>query len=577
MAKRWFILIAFIATLITQGITQGPVYAQSTDQNDAANQRIYFSVLNSDGTSNADQVVRVYLNESGQLDERAHEIDLFEEPTTNGYAVGLATETEIARLRAQGLRVEVDIARTLELRASVAEVQQAQASSVNAVSTIPGFSCYRTVEETYTSLSSLATTKPNLAEWIDIGDSWHKITPGGNAGYDLFALRLTDETITTPKPKFFLMAAIHAREYATAELATRFAEELASKYDVDPDVTWALKNFEFYLVPQVNPDGRKLAEAGQLWRKNTDNDDGCNTSTTWGTDLNRNSSFKWGLPGASANACDETYRGPGAASEPEVQSIQSFALAQFPDQRGPLDTDAAPANAQGIFISLHSYGRLVLYPWGWTTTPAPNVTQLATLGRKFGYFNGHQVCNAPICLYGTSGTTDDFTYGELGVASYTFEVGTAFFQSCTYFTNSILTQNKNALMYALKATYAPYSAPSGPDALTLAVSPATVTAGGTVNLTASINDTRYNSNGWGTEPTQNIKAARYSIDALSWLTTTTTVAMTASDGTFNAKTENVKATINTTGLSVGRHTIFVQGQDANNNWGVPSAIFITVN
>jgi hypothetical protein len=49
------------------------------------------------------------------------------------------------------------------------------------------------------------------------------------------------------------------------------------------------------------------------------------------------------------------------------------------------------------------------------------------------------------------------------------------------------------------------------------------------------------------------------------------------DGSFNASIENVRATINTSGLSAGRHTIFVEGQDANGNWGVPTAIFITIN
>jgi len=33
----------------------------------------------------------------------------------------------------------------------------------------------------------------------------------------------------------------------------------------------------------------------------------------------------------------------------------------------------------GLFISLHSYGRLVLFPWGNTTTLAPNAYGLATL------------------------------------------------------------------------------------------------------------------------------------------------------------------------------------------------------
>lgn len=527
-----------------------------------------------DDTPVAKSVVRIYLNDARQLHELAHDLDLFEEPTTNGYAVAFASEEEVATLRAQGVRVESDATRTTELRSAQAEVF---ARSGQAISAIPGYACYRTVEETYNSLTTLLNTYPNLVTRIDIGNSWEKDTPGDNAGYDIFALKVTSTVKSTLKPKFLLMSAIHAREYATAELAMRFVEDLLAKYGVEADATWLLDNFELHLIPQANPDGRKKAEAGQLWRKNTDSNDGCRRSTTWGTDLNRNSSFKWNTGGSSSNACNETYRGPGAASEPETQAIEAYVRSIFTDQRGPLDTDAAPATAEGIFITLHSYGQLVLYPWGWTTSPAPNSTQLQTLGRKFGYFNGHQVCNGPACLYATSGTTDDMSYGERGIASYTFEIGTAFFQSCSTFTSDILPKNLPALTYAFKAARRPYQSPSGPDALSLTATPASGPAGTTITLNATLNDTRYNSNGWGTEPTQAIQAGRYTIDGPSWSSGVTIYPLSAADGSFNSTIEMATATINTSGLSAGRHTIFVEGQDTNGNWGVPTAIFITIN
>lgn len=583
MITRWLVLLGLLVIL---GGGVHPLYAQSDDpgaddSGDATLQKLYlpFTVVagqpgSDDSAAPVKTVVRIYLNDQHQLHELAHELDLFEEATTGGYAVALASDEEIAHLRTQGVRVERDSVRTRELQNAQAEVL---ARSGQATNTIAGYACYRTVEETYSALAGLATSKPNLATWTDIGNSWEKITTGGKPGYDIYALKLTNAAKPGPKPKFLLMSAIHAREYATAELATRFAENLANQYGIDPDVTWLLDNFELHLIPQANPDGRKLAEAGQLWRKNTDSNDGCRRASSWGTDLNRNSSFQWNTGGSSSNACNETYRGPSAASEPETQAIEAYARSIFPDQRGPLLTDVAPATAEGVFITLHSYGQLVLYPWGWTTSPAPNSTQLQTLGRKFGFFNGHQVCNGPACLYATSGTTDDMTYGERGIASYTFEVGTAFFQNCTTFTNDILPKNLPALSYAFKATRRPYQSPAGPDALNLALSATAVSAGTLVNLTATLNDTRYNSNGWGTEPTQAIAAGRYTVDLPSWAVDATATTMTATDGAFNTTIESVTATINTTGWSAGRHTIFVEGQDANGNWGVPTAIFITIN
>jgi hypothetical protein len=50
-----------------------------------------------------------------------------------------------------------------------------------------------------------------------------------------------------------------------------------------------------------------------------------------------------------------------------------------------------------------------------------------------------------------------------------------------------------------------------------------VPAGTAVTLTATANDTRYNSGGYGTEATQNIAAARYSV---SWAAGATLVPMT---------------------------------------------------
>ncbi|MCE7980165.1 MAG: hypothetical protein DYG89_03150 [Caldilinea sp. CFX5] len=524
----------------------------------------------------AASVVHITYRSQAEVETLLATLDVFETSCGQACLVALVTPAEYQRLVDAGYPVLIDHERTAQLAASVAQVQQAFAAGEAARNTIPGYSCYRTVEESYSRLAALAAANPQIATWTDIGDSWEKVMSGGVAGYDIYVLKLTNSAIPGPKPKFFLIAAIHAREYTTAELATRFAEDLIAKYNVDADVTWLLDYVELHIVPQVNPDGRKKAETGLLWRKNTDNDDGCTTANSWGTDLNRNSSFQWNSGGSSGFACSETYRGPSAASEPETQAIQNYATAILTDQRGPNNSDAAPADAQDLFITLHSYGELVLYPWGWTTTAAPNGTHLRTLGRKFGYYNGYQVCNGPVCLYGTSGTTDDFIYGEFGTASYTFELGTDFFQACTLFTADIIPRNMPALYYAAKAARRPYQNPAGPEALNVTVSPATANQGQLTTLTATLDDTRYNSNGWGAEPVQNIMAAQYTLDAPSWAGGVP-VPMNATDGAFDAAGENVIAAIDTSGLAVGRHTLFVEGQDAAGNWGVLAATFLWVN
>ncbi|MCX6047240.1 MAG: M14 family zinc carboxypeptidase [Chloroflexi bacterium] len=518
-------------------------------------------------------VARVYVADQTDINQLAATVDVWEvhhnADLAQQYVVAQLSAAQQIDLRARGYRLEIDAAKT-------ALLTQPPPANAAQTSGIPGYSCYRTVEETYAAMQKLAVDHPNLASWMDIGDSWEKTIPGGKPGYDLNVLVLTNKAKAGPKPKFLLMAAIHAREYTTAELAARFAEELVAKYNVDPDVTWLLDYFEVHIIPQANPDGRKIAETGDLWRKNTDNDDGCLNAAGWGTDLNRNSSFKWGAYMPHPESCDITYLGPSAASEPETQAIEAYAQSIFEDQRGPDDADMAPPTTEGVFITLHSYAQQVLYPWGWTDAPAPNLTQLQTLGRKFGYFNGYQVCNGQDCLYGTSGTTDDFTYGVLGVASYTFEMGNNFFESCSSFTNNVLPKNMPALYYALKAARRPYQEPAGPDTLQVAVAPKTVLTGTNFILQATANDTRYNSNGWGLEATQPIAAAHYSIDAPAWVTGTQTYSMTALDGTFNAKIEAIQATVSTSGWPVGRHTVFIESRDQAGNWGTTSAAFVDV-
>jgi hypothetical protein len=200
-----------------------------------------------------------------------------------------------------------------------------------------------------------------------------------------------------------------------------------------------------------------------------------------------------------------------------------------------------------------------------------------TLGRKFGYFNHYQVCQSgePYCIYQTSGSTDDWAYGELGVAAYTFELGNYFFEACPDFENEILPANLPALLYALKAARRPYQNPAGPESLQVQVSPAQVNPGTTVALTATADDTRYDSGGWGGEPVQNIAEARYSIDRPSWMSGTT-YPLSVVDGNFDNPVEGLQAAVDTAGLSQGRHLIFVESKDADGNWGIPSAAFLDI-
>jgi|GEM_PF-1062799 len=455
---------------------------------------------------------------------------------------------------------------------------------------IPGFACYRTVEETYTDMAQLPVAYPDLVQQVDIGDSWNKVNSDDADGHDIYALILTDQRYTIPgsdsKPALLLLAEVHAREYVTSEIAMRFAEHLLEQYGKDPDITWLLRYHEIHIIPMANPDGRQEAEAGVWWRKNTNAEGGCFDkfphNSYYGTDLNRNSSFKWnqcqGFNCSTADPCKDTFRGLSAASEPETQAYQNYIASVFPDQRGPNDSDAAPLDTTGIFLTIHSYSELILVPWGWTERLAPNAIGLQTLGRKFGFYTQYETCyvSQPGCLYQADGTTDDWAYGELGVPSYTFELGTRFFQSCDYFENEIVQRNFDAFLYAFKAARRPYQTANGPEVINAALNITSTLRGGSVEISAEANDARYFSGGHGDEPSQAIAAARYTIETPSWVENSSSYSMEATDGGFDTELEMVSATLNTADLTPGDYLILIEAQDADGNWGVPTSLALEI-
>jgi carboxypeptidase T len=515
--------------------------------------------------------------------------NLMEARYSDGYLVMELSPEDMAKLATFGFRFERATEFLQQRNQFLTQMQglaQQRAMSGSAaitadvgVASIPNYSCYETVEETFTAAQGFTTTYPNLAAWTDVGNSWEKTQ--GIGGYDMFVLKLTNKSITGDKPKLFVNSAIHAREYTTAPLNLSFARWLLEGYGTNADATWILDNHEVHLMLQTNPDGRKKAETGLSWRKNTNQAYCGATSNSRGADLNRNFTFGWnstGGTGSSGSQCNETYRGPSAGSEPEIQAIQAYVRSIYPDRRGTGANDAAPADTSGIHIDLHSYSELVLWPWGTTSTPAPNGTALQTLGRRLAFFNGYTPQQS-IGLYATDGTSDGVSYGELGVAAYTIELGTAFFQACSTYTSTIKPNNLNALIYAARVVRAPYQLPAGPDVTSISLSGGAATGGvapGTpVTLSASITDTRFN-NSNGTESTQAIAAAEYFIDVPPWQTGAVANALTASDGSFNATTETVGGTISTTGLSAGKHIVYVRGRDAGSNTGPVTASFLVI-
>ena len=536
-------------------------------------------------------VIRLYYDDQAHLDAVAGQLDIWALNRAAGYAWVAVRPAEYQWLLELGYRVEIDPQKTALLGIEA-----------------PLDPRYYYFDDDYENsygryvvdfLQTMNSTYPDIVELLDIGDAWEASHAGHHR--DLWVLRITNEDAAygdiADKPVFFLHAEVHAREVSTPELAIRYIKYLTSGYKdqggygVDADVTWLVDWHTVYVEVMVNPDGHRVNEENTgvgYWgrRKNMDSDDGCTDWESWGVDLNRNHNFKWGCcGGSSGDPCDETYRGPTVGSEPETSSFQDFLMQVIPDQNGPNGDDevppAAPITTTGYMISLHSYADEILWPWGWTNDPAPNDAELYGLARKMAAIDPNYYIGSG-SLYAVDGTTRDWSYGKLGIPSYVFEVGPDYGSCGGFFpaygcqdgedgmTRNFWAENRPVFLYAHKTTRQPYSILYGPDTQNLTVSPNPVPQGTPVDLTALITDHRYSG-----DPLAPVGAAEYFIDAPG--IDGTGEAMAPEDGGWGETSETAIATVDTSGLSVGRHYILVHGlKQGTSNWGPLTAIFLDV-
>ena len=255
------------------------------------------------------------------------------------------------------------------------------------------------------SLRQTATAYPDITRVITAGFSLQ--------GRGIPAVKISarpDEEDPT-KPAVLFMALHHAREHLTVEMALEVIRLFTEGYGRDPALTNLVNTREIWVLPNVNPDGGEYDVAAgfyQYWRKNRR----LNVDGSYGVDLNRNYGYRWGGIGSSGWPGDDTYRGPAAFSEPETRVVRDFVLAHP-------DITAA--------ITFHTYGELILYPYGYTYDALPpdmnpdDYQAFITLGQHMADTNGYTAQQAS-ALYETSGDTVDWLYGSLRVFAFTFEM-----------------------------------------------------------------------------------------------------------------------------------------------------------
>ena len=103
------------------------------------------------------------------------------------------------------------------------------------------------------------------------------------------------------------------------------------------------------------------------------------------------------------------HRGPHALSEPESMALAAVATAVRPQ----------------VALGFHSFGNMLLYPWGHKRAANPRATHYQHLARAFseGLRGTPYRCGQSIDFYPTAGDLDDWLDDQFGTLALTVEVG----------------------------------------------------------------------------------------------------------------------------------------------------------
>ncbi len=260
---------------------------------------------------------------------------------------------------------------------------------------------YHTLAEIEAYLQGLADTNPALAETFVVGMSLE--------GRPIRGLRIVGAGGPGGKPDVMYAGGIHAREWITTMAMPYLAESLLTAYGSDPLLTGLVDRINFYIVPVQNVDGFSYTQSNRMWRKNRRN----NGDGTFGVDLNRNWGTGWGGEGSSGSTNSETYRGTAPFSEPESQAMRDFLLT-LPNFSG--------------FMDIHSYGQLILQPYGYTGNLPPDHATFQEIGANMEaameslYGSNYVHGNTYATIYPASGITQDWCYVEGGAWALGYEL-----------------------------------------------------------------------------------------------------------------------------------------------------------
>jgi carboxypeptidase A4 len=285
--------------------------------------------------------------------------------------------------------------RRIEACANIHSATTKLAGALAALPDISYFNAYHAFQEHLDFLDDLQAAFPSNSAVFSAGNSVQ--------GRPLKGIHLWGSSGPGVKPAIIWHGTVHAREWITAPTVEYLTYQIIDRYQKGEALsTRILNNYDFYVIPVVNPDGFVYTQTtDRLWRKNRQSR---SSSSCIGTDVNRNWNSHWDVPGGSStNPCSETYRGLAPSDTPENKALSNHILG------------IAQSVGVKFYVDWHSYSQLILLPYGYSCSAEVDdldaqMALAAGVQSAIRGVNGLNFAYGPICstIYQTSGGSTDW-------------------------------------------------------------------------------------------------------------------------------------------------------------------------
>lgn len=227
---------------------------------------------------------------------------------------------------------------------------------------------YRKFADVERDLNSMAANFKDLTTLETYGTT--------KEGRKLYALKVSSNKSGAPRPQIMVTAATHGDELVTVEVLFSLMNELLSGYGKDSRLTKLIDGRDIYFIPVVSPDSFEARER-----------------YVQGQDPNR--SFPW--PENSANKTVDC-----------IQAIMDFSNSH--KLAGSLD--------------FHAYGKLVMFPWGYTNKAPDSKDEVvfSDLVRGMARENQYTAGQISTTIYIAKGSSADYFYWKKNTQAIAVEL-----------------------------------------------------------------------------------------------------------------------------------------------------------